>query len=356
MFEPIESLKDLSKFLPFFFAVLSVVGVYYFAKLIIDRQAKGKTDWGIIRSIILFGILLFGVIAVILLLPWTTDTRGQITNLIGIVISAVLALSSATFIGNGLAGVMLRAINNFKPGDFIQVNEHFGRITERGLFHTEIQTESRDLTTLPNLFLTTNPVKVIRLSGTFITGVCSLGYDVNRQKIEKALLDAANRAGLKDAFVRVKELGDYSVVYTVTGLVEKIKTVLSSQSRLNAMILDALHDANIEIVSPSFMNQRQVGGAVFIPKKVKKKNQLELTQLPESKIFDKADEAEFIEKRKVTLAEIEDKLKRYNEELKNCTDDDKKEELKKNIEKCILIKTKMVENIESKVDDLTSKK
>jgi len=131
-----------------------------------------------------------------------------------------------------------------------------------------------------------------------------LGYDVNRQKIEKALLDAANRAELKDAFVRVKELGDYSVVYTVTGMVEKIKTVLSSQSRLNAMILDALHDAGIEIVSPSFMNQRQVGGAVFIPKKMKKKHVLELSELPESKIFDKAEEAESIEKRKEKLAEI----------------------------------------------------
>jgi len=353
MFEPDAGLVD---FLKVFFTVLSLAGIYYVTNLILNRQSKGKTDWGIIRSMILFSIMLVGVIVVILSLPWTGESRGQITNLIGIVISAVLALSSATFIGNGLAGVMLRAINNFKPGDFIQVNEFFGRITERGLFHTEIQTESRDLTTLPNLYLTTNPVKVIRMSGTFITGVCSLGYDVNRQKIEKALLDAANRAELKDAFVRVKELGDYSVVYTVTGMVEKIKTVLSSQSRLNAMILDALHDAGIEIVSPSFMNQRQVGGAVFIPKKMKKKHVLELSELPESKIFDKAEEAESIEKRKEKLAEIEAKLKQFNEDLKNCTDEKQKEELKKNIEKCISVKTKMVENIESKVDDMTSKK
>jgi len=253
---------------------------------------------------------------------------------------------------------MLRAINNFKPGDFIEVNEFFGRITERGLFHTEIQTETRDLTTIPNLYLTTNPVKVIRLSGTFITGVCSLGYDVNRQTIEDALIDAANRAELKDAFVRVKELGDYSVVYTVTGLVENIKTVLSAQSRLNAMILDALHDAQIEIVSPNFMNQRQVGEAVFIPKKMKKKkkDQLILSDLPETKMFDKAEEAESIEKRKEKLAEVDEKLKQLNEELKAATEDDKKEELKKRIDNWLVIKTKLVINIENKVDDLTSKK
>ena len=356
MFEPIESLKDLSKFLPFFFAILSVIGIYHAVRFIVDRQAKGKTDWGIIRSMILFSIMLIGIIVVILLLPWTGESRGQITNLIGIVISAVLALSSATFIGNGLAGVMLRAINSFKPGDFIQVNEFFGRITERGLFHTEIQTESRDLTTLPNLYLTTNPVKVIRLSGTFITGVCSLGYDVNRQKIEKALLDAANRAGLKDAFVRVKELGDYSVIYTVTGLVEKIKTVLSAQSRLNAMMLDALHDANIEIVSPTFMNQRPVGETVFIPEKVRKRDEVVLSDVPENLIFDKAEEAETIEKRKEKLAEIEAKIKQLNEDLKTATEDTQKQELKTKIDNWTLVKNKIVTNIENKVDDMTSKK
>ncbi|MGK0366845.1 MAG: small conductance mechanosensitive channel [Saprospiraceae bacterium] len=74
---------------------------------------------------ILFCIRLVGVIAVILSFPWTDESLGQLTSLIRIVISAVLALSSATFIGNALAGVMLRTINNFKPGDFKKV--HFIR-------------------------------------------------------------------------------------------------------------------------------------------------------------------------------------------------------------------------------------
>ena len=64
---------------------------------------------------------------------------------------------------------MLRAINNFRLGDFIEVEgEHFGRVTEIDLFHTEIQTKDRDLLTLPNLFLITHPVKVIHASGTMI--------------------------------------------------------------------------------------------------------------------------------------------------------------------------------------------
>lgn len=337
-----------------FFTVLTLIAIYWLTKSVLDRQAKGKSDWGIIRTIILFSIAMVGIIAIILSLPMSDSLRSQITSLIGIVISAVLALSSATFIGNGLAGVMLRTINSFKPGDFIHVNDHFGRITERGLFHTEIQTETRDLTTLPNLYLATNPVKVTRLSGTFIKGVCSLGYDVNRQKVEKALLDAAERAGLKDAFVRINELGDFSIVYTVAGLEENVKTILSSQSRLNAMMLDALHDAGIEIVSPNFMNQKQVGDTIFIPAKPKRHEEVVQTEAPEDKIFDKAEEAEEIEKHKSSLAEIEENIKQCNEDIKNASDDAEKEALTKQLESYQKMKDQLSEAIDVEVTELDS--
>lgn len=306
-----------------FFTTLIVIGIYFLAKRLLDRQARGKTDTSLIRSIILFGILMTGIVAVILALPLDPDTKNKVTELMGYIISAVLALSSATFIGNGLAGIMLRAINSFKPGDFIHVNDHFGRVSERGLFHTEIQTENRDLTTIPNLYLTTHAVRVTQANGTFISGTCSLGYDVNRLEIEKALLDAAERADLKDAFVRVEELGDFSVVYKVFGMIPNIKTILSARSRLNASILDALHEAKIEIVSPNFMNQRQIGDTVFIPKKSKIKEDTSKSDSPEMLIFDKAEGAGTIEKRKEQLVVIENRILEQQENLRTCTEEEK---------------------------------
>ena len=73
-----------------------------------------------------------------------------------------------------------------------------------------------------------------------------------------------------------------------------MKTIITAESRLNACVLDALHAADIEIVSPNFMNQRPVGDTVFIPKKVNKLDQVEVdqTKAPENVIFDKADVAE----------------------------------------------------------------
>jgi len=338
-----------------FWTILIFAAIFYGLKVFLDRQAAGKSDWGLIRSMILFLIGIIGIIAVILSLPMTPDTKGQITSLLGIVISAVLALSSATLIGNGLAGIMLRMIGNFKPGDFVTVNTHFGRITERGLFHTEMQTENRDLLTLPNMYLTTNPVRVTRSNGTFVFAECSLGYDVPRAKIEEALLDAAKRSNLTDAFVRITTLGDFSVVYKVYGMVKEIKTILSATSRLHGHMLDALHEANIEIVSPNFMNQRQVGDTIFIPKKIKVKEDSKSPD-PESLIFDKAEVAETIEKRKETVADVDVKLEQFAADLKAAENDEQKAVIQAKIDKWTEIKNKMVTKLDDQITDLSKEK
>ena len=109
-----------------------------------------------------------------------------------------------------MAGLMLQVVKSFNPGDFIRVGERMGRVTERGLFHVEIQTEDRDLTTLPNLHLATNPVTVVHSTGTIISAELSLGYDISHTKIEELLKQAVNQAGLQDAFVLIISLNDFT--------------------------------------------------------------------------------------------------------------------------------------------------
>ena len=119
------------------------------------------------------------------------------------------------------------------------------------------------------------------------------------------------------------------------------------------MILDALHAVDIEIVSPSFMNQRQVGETVFIPKKPRKHEEVKETAKPESIIFDKAEEAESIENRKDKLEEVNSKLEALDEELKSTKEE---EVVKAKIEKWKKVKAKMEERIEEKKNDLNETK
>lgn len=201
--------------------------------------------------------LLLALVLVIIQLPLSEVTRGQILSLLGVLLTGVIAFSSTTFVANAMAGVMLRAVRTFDIGDFIEINERWGRVSDKGVFHTEIQTEQRDLLTVPHLYLATHPIKVIHKSGTVVSSSLSLGYDLQRQEIEQLLLSAASEVELEEPYVHIDHLGDHAITYKVSGFLADVGKLLTTKSNLRKSILDTLHGAGVEIVSPGFVNQRQ---------------------------------------------------------------------------------------------------
>ncbi|MCB0219543.1 MAG: mechanosensitive ion channel [Chrysiogenetes bacterium] len=290
-----EILALIVHWLPFLLVVAAVIGLLSLARyFLLARQAETHGENRLARQLIMLGLTGAGLIFIILGMPIGDAARGQLLSLLGLVVTAAIALSSTTFLGNAMAGLMLRAVRNFRPGDFVQVGEHFGRVSERGLLHTEIQTEDRDLTTLPNLYLVTNPVRVVRYSGTVVSATVSLGYDVPRKRVLNCLKIAGEEAGLEDPFVQILELGDFSITYRIAGILREVKVLITARSKLRECMLDTLHDDGIEIVSPTFMNQRQLPlDRVFIPKKERNvEPEPEEEPVPEEQIFDKAEVAE----------------------------------------------------------------
>lgn len=224
------------------------------------RRAEGHDSRALLLQLLRWLVSLIVLVALIVALPLTDSVRGQVLSLLGVVITAIIALSSTTFVSNAMAGIMLQATQPFRPGDFIQVNGIFGRVTHRALVHTRVQTETRDFTHLPNLLLVTHPVTVLHREGTIIQAEVSLGYDVHHKQAEEQLLAAALKAGLEDPYVLVLELLDHAVVYRTAGFLAQVKNPLSARSSLRRSILDSLHGADIEITSPSVVAQRQQPG------------------------------------------------------------------------------------------------
>lgn len=211
-------------------------------------------------------LTLIAGVAVIIALPLSDTLKGQLLTLLGVLLSAAIAFASTTFIGNILAGFMLRVIKNVKLGDFVTVAEVTGRATELSLLHVEVQTEQSDLVTIPNIHMVAYPVKVVRTTGTIVTADVSLGYDVPRSQISKLLVLASQDAGLENGVVHVKKLGDFSVSYRVSGQLKDVSNLISVRSSLHAAVLDRLHSENIEIVSPNFMNTRAMESQKIIPR------------------------------------------------------------------------------------------
>jgi small-conductance mechanosensitive channel len=315
----VDFLNALWSLAPSAFTLFLVIALAVALRHVLEGSSAASTGHRMRNQLILLAVTGFGLVLVVLLLPIGDTLRGQILSLIGIVLSAGIALSSTTFLGNMLAGIMLRAVRSFRMGDFIEVGGHFGRVSDRGLFHTEIQTEERNLTTLPNMFLVTNPVNTVRTSGTIISATVSLGYDVPRTLVEKLLLEAAERADLRDAFVLTVELGDFSVTYRLAGLLTEVKSLITARSRLRSEMLDVLHREDVEIVSPTFMNQRPLTPERrFIPKPthLHPSGRSRGTPSPEEILFDKAEEAEEAENLQQTVTDLSDRIEVLKVELK----------------------------------------
>lgn len=328
-------------------AVVTIVALALVARFANSRVVKhfeGKPHLAFRRQLIQLAGVLAVILALILFLPLDGGLRGQLLGLYGIVVSATIALSSTTLVGNVMAGIMLKTIKSCRPGYYITVGDHFGRVTTMDLLHTEIQTEERDLTTLPNLYLVSNPVRVMRTSGTLLYVELSLGYDVPRQEIEKLLLAAATETGLESPFVQIRELGDFSVTYRVSGLLTEVNRLLDKRRELRARTMDCLHAADIEIVSPNFMNTRNFDpNERFVPDVQAAEEPVDTGPSTDALAFDKAEEAESVTK-------LREKLEAARERIRVCKElvDDKGKP------DAAIAAAAEVESLEKKVERLTA--
>jgi len=309
---------------PSFGTTAAAILLLFLVHRLLERGGAHAEGHQFRNQLLMLALSVVALLVVLLTLPVSESILGQLLAFFGILLSAAIALASTTVLGNALAGIMLKgAIRNFRMGDFIRCGEHFGRVSERGLLHTEIQTADRDLVTLPNLYLVSHPVKTVRDSGTIVSSTVSLGYDVARDKVETALLRAAERAGLRDPFVRILELGDFSVSYRVAGFLEEVKKLVTTKSLLNGEVMDQLHAAHIEIVSPNFMNTRSLPeDRRFIPKAKTAAGPRESRDSRTDEVaFDKAEAAESLEKMRANLKEVGEEIDALKKELKKAEGD-----------------------------------
>lgn len=307
--------------------------------LLLGRNKVLSGERRVPRQILMLALTISSVITVILSLPIEAELRNQVLGLIGIVLSGVVAFSSTNIIGNLMSGILLRITKPFGIGDFVRVGEFFGRVSERGLFDTEIQSENRELISLPNSYVANNPVTTIHPSGAIVSATLSLGYDVHNKKVEPLLIKAAENSGLSDAFVHISELNDFSVSYRVSGFLTEVKGLISARSNLRREVLDTLHGHGVEIMSPSFMNQRPMPPETkTIPDMHWAKANDERVEA-EDIVFDKAEKAQQLsdEKKRTyeRIAELEEELKQGAKE----NQEELKQQLNELKEKLVALKT-----------------
>ena len=262
-------------------------------------------------------VLLVAQLVLVIALPLENSTKQSLFTVFGYAMTAVIAFSSTSFVSNAMAGLMLKAMGTFHTGDFVRVDDHFGRVTAKALLHTEIQSEDRDVISLPNMLMITHPVQVVDQSGTLISTELSIGFNVHRRKVRELLLEAAELSGLTDPFVQIVEIGNFAVTYKITGFLDNVGKIVSSKSDLRGAVLDTLHRAGVEVMSPTMMDQRRVEGAVLPPSDYRPETDTD-TGKAEKLMFDKAEFAARVERFREQCATLKKEISELsNDEAAN---------------------------------------
>jgi len=313
--------------------IMVTIGVIILGRLIIKRSVQDARNYPLHRQLFTLGVSLLGLFIAAALLPLPVEVRAQVLSVLGILLSAVIALSSTTLVGNAMAGIMLRMMHGFHAGDFIEFDNLTGRITDFAIFHTEIQLITRDIVMIPNLQLVQKAVQVTRRAGTFIHAAVSIGYDEPHGKVEEALKRAVESCGLNEPFVFIEELGNYAVRYRVYGLLEESSERLSRTSQLKKSVLDALHQEQIEIMSPQIVDRREYPEDHRYVPPVQKSEKTENETIEEI-AFGRAEEAESIEQLYAVREKLSSQLnsEKDSPEKKEQEDGDKKKDRKSNSE------------------------
>jgi small-conductance mechanosensitive channel len=280
-------------------------------RLVYRKTLESTKRWPYQRQLLIFLVFLIGLFLSIALLPLDHEIKMQILSVLGLLLSAVIALSSTTLVSNAMAGIMLRMTHEFRGGDFIEVDDLVGRVTDLGIFHTEIQLVNRDVVSLPNLFLAQKSVKVTRRDGTFLNISLSIGYTVSHQNVEQALLKAASQCKLTDSFVFIEAFLDHAIRYRLYGMLDQSAERLSKTSELYKTVLDVFVDEGIEIASPSLSDRRELDASTrHLPSDGFRQKKQTAKKVVEDLVFDKAEEAQSIEDLKQAQAKLSEALEK----------------------------------------------
>ena len=266
-------LRAVVDYIPNLFQIIVIVLCFryviklirYFANEIANENLKITgfyPDWAMPTFVIL-RILLYSFMLV-MIWPLLPKSDSEIFQGVSVFIGIIVSLGSTSIVGNIMAGLVMTYMRPFRVGDYVCFGDTKGEVVERTILVTRIRTLKNELVTIPNSNLMGSQISnftfAARKYGIIIHTKITIGYDEPWEKIEKLLLLAAEKTeGIKynpKPFVNVTALDDFYVEYEINAFTDRHKTLPRVYSALHSNILDSMHGAGVEIMSPSIFATR----------------------------------------------------------------------------------------------------
>jgi len=278
-----DILKSVVAYLPKLFKIIVIIVCFhYLLKLVryfANEVASGRlkingfyADWAMPTHTLL-RVLLYSFMLV-MIWPLLPNSDSEIFQGVSVFIGVVVSLGSTSVVGNVMSGLVMTYMRPFRIGDFIRFGDTEGEVIEKSMLVTRIRTRKNDIVTIPNSNMmssqTSNYTFSAQRYGIIVHTKITIGYDESWKKIETLLVQAAESTdGIKrhpKPFVRITALDDFYVEYEINGYTDRAKTLSTVYSALHQQILDTMHGAGVEIMSPH-IEARRDDLPLQIPKK-----------------------------------------------------------------------------------------
>lgn len=170
-----------------------------------------------------FIISVLGIILKVTVILAAAGIAGVDLSIFATIIGAsvlAIGLSLQGSLGNLASGLLVLSMKPYKVGDWIEVNERFGKVTEIGIFNTTVVTPGNKTLIIPNSLMTSDVITnyskhdIIRLEIN-ITMPYSESYPKVNKIIENALATIPNILDSKKTEIGINGYDSHSVQIVV---------------------------------------------------------------------------------------------------------------------------------------------
>lgn len=209
-------------------------------------------------------IVLLWLFALTVAYPFIPGSQTDAFKGISVLAGLMLSLGAAGFVNQVMSGFVVVYSRSVRAGEFVEVGDVQGTISEVGMLATKLVTATREEVTIPNaVFVTSSLTNFSRHAdaahGSTIGTTVTIGYDVPWRQVEAMLVMAAERtrAIRRQPKPRVvqRSLDDFYVAYRLLFAIDHPEKQLFVLSELHGHIQDVFSEYGVQILSPHFNSQ-----------------------------------------------------------------------------------------------------
>ena len=208
-------------------------------------------------------VVLIWIFAVIVAYPYVPGSETNAFKGVSVLLGLMISLGSAGLVNQIMSGLVVIYSRALKPGEFVQVGDDFGVVSDVGMLSTKIITRKSEEITIPHAVLvgakTVNYSRHAANGQAQISTSVTIGYDAPWRQVHELLLRAAGKtSGVRNELaprVWQRALSNFYVEYELVLNLDHPEERIAILSELHTHIQDAFNEAGIQIMVPAFESQ-----------------------------------------------------------------------------------------------------